>query len=284
MGISVLQPSQTFPVGDRRARKFPGNCRRGKCEGEELACKEDDDGKHYSCLCVHDKKPPMPDGTCPRITVPIEPASIPHVQPPSNTPHRNGVSINSTTTNLPESTPSHPIAQPAIASIQLNYYVVAGSICMFFTIFLVLSLILKRKYCSKHRHNLIASPVNLKNNLLMSKRYAPNPQYTACAGTGVPLLKKETLKFLYEIGEGCFGKVYKGIVDLSLPDTSLQEAVTRKFSRGFSMAIFLSHKSRHKNMIHLVAIQLFKHVFKHAIYDDHNVKLENFIIVKKIRK
>lgn len=55
-----------------------------------------------------------------------------------------------------------------------------------------------------------ASPVNLKNSLLVAERYAPNPQYSACSGAGVLVLRKETLKFLNEIGEGCFGKVYKG--------------------------------------------------------------------------
>ncbi|RZC40061.1 hypothetical protein BDFB_002490, partial [Asbolus verrucosus] len=55
----------------------------------------------------------------------------------------------------------------------------------------------------------IVSPINLKHSLLMAERYAPNPQYSACSGTGVPLLRKETLKFINEIGEGCFGKVYK---------------------------------------------------------------------------
>lgn len=44
----------------------------------------------------------------------------------------------------------------------------------------------------------------------MAERYAPNPQYTVCTGNGVPLLRKETLKFISEIGEGCFGKVFKG--------------------------------------------------------------------------
>lgn len=50
----------------------------------------------------------------------------------------------------------------------------------------------------------------LKRNVLVAERYAPNPQYSACNGTTVPILKRETLKFLNEIGEGCFGKVFKG--------------------------------------------------------------------------
>lgn len=55
-----------------------------------------------------------------------------------------------------------------------------------------------------------ASPINLKRSILLAERYAPNPQYSACSATGIPVLKKETLAFLKEVGEGCFGKVYKG--------------------------------------------------------------------------
>lgn len=66
---------------------------------------------------------------------------------------------------------------------------------------------------------------------LLAERYITNPQYAACAGvmgsgtliaTGgsiandsgdenVPLLDRTGLTFLEEIGEGCFGKVHKGI-------------------------------------------------------------------------
>lgn len=47
----------------------------------------------------------------------------------------------------------------------------------------------------------------------MPNRYTPNPQYSACATPDtvlVPQLPREKLCFLQEIGEGCFGKVYKG--------------------------------------------------------------------------
>lgn len=61
-----------------------------------------------------------------------------------------------------------------------------------------------------------ASPINLKQGPLLAERYALNPQYSACTGAGVPVLRKETLKFINEIGEGCFGKVYKGKTDVAL--------------------------------------------------------------------
>lgn len=52
---------------------------------------------------------------------------------------------------------------------------------------------------------------------LLAERYIANPQYSSAynvlinpKGTTVPLLQKNSLTFIEEIGEGCFGKVYKG--------------------------------------------------------------------------
>ncbi|KAG5892982.1 hypothetical protein JTB14_015026, partial [Gonioctena quinquepunctata] len=70
-----------------------------------------------------------------------------------------------------------------------------------------LILIFKRRH---RRQEAGASPINLKQGFLVAERYAPNPQYSACSASGVPVLRKETLSFLNEVGEGCFGKVFKG--------------------------------------------------------------------------
>lgn len=52
---------------------------------------------------------------------------------------------------------------------------------------------------------------------LLAERYIANPQYSSAynvplntKGPTVPLLQKNLLTFIEEIGEGCFGKVYKG--------------------------------------------------------------------------
>ncbi|ENN78446.1 hypothetical protein D910_05345 [Dendroctonus ponderosae] len=55
-----------------------------------------------------------------------------------------------------------------------------------------------------------ASPVNMKHSLLVPERYAPNPQYSSCCGSEVPIIPRDSVRFLDELGEGCFGKVYKG--------------------------------------------------------------------------
>lgn len=52
--------------------------------------------------------------------------------------------------------------------------------------------------------------MNLKKGLLANK-YTPNPQYFPCGPSEIHVIPRENLIFLHDIGEGCFGKVYKGI-------------------------------------------------------------------------
>lgn len=58
--------------------------------------------------------------------------------------------------------------------------------------------------------SLQASPMNLKTSLLLANKYTPNPQYFTCSSPEVPILLRDSLVFLHDIGEGCFGNVYKG--------------------------------------------------------------------------
>lgn len=58
--------------------------------------------------------------------------------------------------------------------------------------------------------NLQVSPFNLKKSVLLANKYTPNPQYFGCTPPEVPIICRDHLIFLYDIGEGCFGKVYKG--------------------------------------------------------------------------
>lgn len=59
-------------------------------------------------------------------------------------------------------------------------------------------------------------PLKLPEGLLSKDCYAPNPQYSPCSlselspAHSIPLLPRDHITFFHEIGEGCFGKVYKG--------------------------------------------------------------------------
>ncbi|KAJ3654937.1 hypothetical protein Zmor_014088 [Zophobas morio] len=170
--------------------------------GEEEACKDFQNNTH-TCICTHDSLPPTAEGTCPRRTVSMDDNAgrIPNVQPPLNKPTPS--SLSSTTIPVTAANEHLPGPDYVIVSIVV-------SACVF--LIMLSGILFRRKFRSRHLSNEGVSPINLKHSLLMAERYAPNPQYSACSGTGVPLLRKETLKFISEIGEGCFGKVYKELV------------------------------------------------------------------------
>ncbi|KAK6619347.1 hypothetical protein RUM44_003729 [Polyplax serrata] len=62
------------------------------------------------------------------------------------------------------------------------------------------------------------SPLSLSKGLLGN--YVPNPQYMADSAMPVPILPRDTLIFVQEIGEGCFGKVFKGKRNKMVEDLS----------------------------------------------------------------
>ncbi|XP_044266348.1 tyrosine-protein kinase transmembrane receptor Ror-like isoform X2 [Tribolium madens] len=226
-----------------------GPCRIGVC-GEEAACKDYRNNTH-TCICTHDSRPPTAKGICPRRTVSVDRSGIiPYVQPPSykQTPS----SLSSTT--IPITAASESLSAP-------NYIMVSvlGSVSLL--LIMLLGIIFWKKMRSRHSNNEGVSPINLKHSLLMAERYAPNPQYSACSGTGVPLLRKETLKFISEIGEGCFGKVYKGELLTEGTDQVeivaikvLKENATREAEEDFIREVEIMSAFRHDNILSLLGM------------------------------
>lgn len=60
-------------------------------------------------------------------------------------------------------------------------------------------------------------PVGLSKGVLHEDKYAANPQYVVSLpelqspdSVHLPQLPREVVKFEHVIGEGCFGKVFKG--------------------------------------------------------------------------
>ncbi|XP_018579743.1 tyrosine-protein kinase transmembrane receptor Ror isoform X2 [Anoplophora glabripennis] len=234
---------------------YPGSCTMEVCKGE-TACRPQNNNT-YTCLCTHDSLPPTARGICPRRIVNEAPGRIPNVQPPSIKLHP----ATQTTTN--STTPSED--QPAAATTEFQHlesYIVPSVFTIVLSLVIVFSLTICLKRRSK-RHNAVASPINLKHSLLVAERYAPNPQYSACSGTGVPVLRKETLKFLNEVGEGCFGKVFKG--ELLSEDTDqieivaikvLKDSATREAEEDFLREVEIMSAFRHPNILSLLGVVL----------------------------
>ncbi|CAH1369310.1 tyrosine-protein kinase transmembrane receptor Ror-like isoform X2 [Tenebrio molitor] len=226
-----------------------GPCKIGVC-GEEAACKDLRNNTH-TCVCTHDSRPPTASGACPRKIVPVDPGRIPNVQPPSNK-QQSSPTLNSTT--IPITATSESLAAP-------NYVIVSVLVSASLLLIMLLAIFLRRKLRSRQSNNEGISPINLKHSLLMAERYAPNPQYSACSGTGVPLLRKETLKFISEIGEGCFGKVYKGELLTESSDQVeivaikvLKENATREAEEDFIREVEIMSAFRHNNILSLLGM------------------------------
>ncbi|XP_063902945.1 tyrosine-protein kinase transmembrane receptor Ror-like isoform X2 [Zophobas morio] len=227
-----------------------GPCEKGMC-GEEEACKDFQNNTH-TCICTHDSLPPTAEGTCPRRTVSMDDNAgrIPNVQPPLNKPTPS--SLSSTTIPVTAANEHLPGPDYVIVSIVV-------SACVF--LIMLSGILFRRKFRSRHLSNEGVSPINLKHSLLMAERYAPNPQYSACSGTGVPLLRKETLKFISEIGEGCFGKVYKGELLTEGSDhveivaiKVLKENATREAEEDFIREVEIMSAFRHNNILSLLGM------------------------------
>ncbi|XP_060518794.1 muscle, skeletal receptor tyrosine-protein kinase-like isoform X2 [Cylas formicarius] len=217
-----------------------GPCVPGVCRGE-TACKYYVNNNTYTCLCTHDSRPPTKNGTCPRRIVNEQPGRIPNVQPPS-------IKVDESLAATQRSTFSNFMVPSLLLA--------AGSIALFVCILIYIK-------TRMHRRTEATSPINLKHSLLIAERYTPNPQYSACSGAGIPVLRKETLKFLNELGEGCFGKVYKG--ELISDDGSncdivaikvLKDSASKENEEDFFREVEIMSAFRHPNILSLLGVVL----------------------------
>ncbi|XP_016907662.1 muscle, skeletal receptor tyrosine protein kinase-like isoform X2 [Apis laboriosa] len=214
--------------------------------GKEAACRSFKDNTS-KCVCPHDLSPPTTDLKCPnRLIVPLTPRPIPNIIPP------NGNSTNSTTA-LPEAEQAERVRQkvPEIIGITIAFVAVLAILLS------IVYCVKKRSYNVKsQRNSLDGTPMNLKKGLLLANKYTPNPQYFSCASPEVSILQRESLAFLQEIGEGCFGKVYKG--ELCIGDSKeivaikvLKETAPREAEEDFMREVDIMSTFGHRNILSL---------------------------------
>ncbi|XP_072382044.1 BDNF/NT-3 growth factors receptor-like isoform X2 [Diabrotica undecimpunctata] len=249
------------PLGRRDIISASGPCTLNSCKGDAVACKPLANSTH-TCICTHDSQPPFADGTCPRKVVAsgnsasdVDESSnrIP-VQPIAS--HENHIPYTSTSKAPFTLAENKSTIFPSEYNIQTYVIPVAASLvgCL---ILVILVFCIWRKF---KKGNQEASPISLKHSFLVPERYAPNPQYSACSATGVPILKKETLSFLKEVGEGCFGKVFKG--ELLCEDDQikivaikvLKDSANKEAEEDFLREVEIMSAFRHPNILSLLGV------------------------------
>ncbi|XP_046385492.1 tyrosine-protein kinase transmembrane receptor Ror-like isoform X2 [Ischnura elegans] len=184
--------SKTWPLGEGGGGAAVVGCA-GGC-GREAACRHFPNNT-YACVCTHDSSPPTPDLRCPnrRTVPPIK--SPPPVLPPTFV-HGNVASA-----------PAHKVDKGS--SDAASWGGAAAALLALLFIFVGIWWWWTRRGRKDQRKG-PASPVNvgtLQSDGMTIQYSASLPQATDAT---VPLIPKDSLLFLQEIGEGCFGKVYRG--------------------------------------------------------------------------
>lgn len=252
-------------MGERVHNVQIGKCEKGIC-GEEAACQQHPN-ETFVCLCPHDMQPPTTDGRCPtRKTVPLDPRKIENILPPQNNDTKlkdRNQRTNLFITTMPPTRAATSNHNPvAIQNVTILYTVVAGTLLIVSSI--VCLILLRCWYHKKRNTNLMSpSPIQLKRNLLLPDRYAPNPQYAVCTSNSVQILRKEQIGFIAEIGEGCFGKVFKGELrydhsefDVIVAVKVLKESASREAEEDFLREVDIMSAFRHENILTLVGVVL----------------------------
>ncbi|XP_012259968.2 muscle, skeletal receptor tyrosine-protein kinase-like [Athalia rosae] len=221
--------------------------------GTEAACRNFENETSI-CVCPHDASMPTAALTCPnRLTVPMTPRPIYNIIPPS------GNATNSTT-KPPATEQVEPYHLKNISGI------IGGSCTLLVTLIIAFVLlwycIKRRAYASKcSRSSLNPSPMNLKKGLLQTNKYTPNPQYFVCGSPEVPILRRDCVVFLQDIGEGCFGKVYKGElrhgeVTETVAVKVLKDSASREAEENFMREVEIMSAFRHPNILFLIGVVL----------------------------
>ncbi|XP_014478823.1 PREDICTED: tyrosine-protein kinase transmembrane receptor Ror-like [Dinoponera quadriceps] len=220
--------------------------------GEDAACRIK--GNTSECICPHDLSLPTVDLKCPiRSIVPATPRPIHNIIPPSS------YNPNSTT-ELPEAEEVEgSILRPKVPEI------IGIAVAFAVVIMIILGIVYcvrRRTYSVKsQRNSLDGTPINLKKGLLLPNKYTPNPQYFNCTSPEVSIIQRDTLAFLDDIGEGCFGKVYKG--EWHNGDTKeivavkvLKDTATRETEEDFMREVDIMSTFSHTNILSLKGVVL----------------------------
>ncbi|XP_063838898.1 tyrosine-protein kinase transmembrane receptor Ror-like isoform X1 [Ostrinia nubilalis] len=261
---------------------FKGPCLPQSCLGgvEEVACVPLNNNTTHYCLCTSNGLPPTSDFKCPRSTVPVTPVPIHNIIPPttSNTsaesrsasPASDEISKSLVSRDVfPDSTSSDlPAAGVNGAGVLLGTAVIGAVVFILLVISVVIFYVRRRM----RRVDGKAQP-RRPGEPLLAERYITNPQYGVYgAGAGaalaagaeetgeqVPHIDRNALTFLEEVGEGCFGKVHKGLLRATSGEhivaiKVLKESVGRSAEEDFVREVSIMSAFRHPNILTLIGV------------------------------
>ncbi|CAH2265203.1 jg19764 [Pararge aegeria aegeria] len=259
-----------------------GSCEKSSC-GQEAACVPYNATLYY-CVCTSNGEPAKEGAICPRSTVPLLPKAIHNVIPPrqanataepreaSLSPPTAQVSRTSsevfteatarTETIAPGSSPYTIASAPVLIGILAGF----GMLLVLVTLILIY---LRKRICNVDRKVKpygVCGAGNLATPMVVPGTPAP-PQANKGHEHEVTLLERSTLTFLEEVGEGCFGKVYKGVLrGISAEEIVaikvLKEIAGRSAEQDFMREVNIMSAFRHPNILSLIGV-----VYK----DDTNV-------------
>ncbi|CAB3376211.1 Hypothetical predicted protein [Cloeon dipterum] len=184
--------------------------------GKEAMCNKFNT-THVRCTCRNNVNPTF------NLTCPNEIDMNSKYHPPSRPlPQFMGKMINATSNR---GVPSNAVAADPVLSVE-TIAAVGASVMIASVLLIVLALYLCK---TKKKHS--NAPLSLDKNVLVSARYAANPQYSSslpmqevpCVPQGVRVLERAKLQLAKELGEGCFGKVFEG--ELNEDDATSRVAI-----------------------------------------------------------
>ncbi|CAH0689522.1 unnamed protein product [Chilo suppressalis] len=258
---------------------YKGSCGPQSCLFgiEEVACMPFNNTDYY-CLCTSNGLPPTRDYKCPRSTVPVTPMPIHNIIPPttSNTSAESRAPSDEMSKSLiiraapgkSTSSDSASAGSGVNGAGVLLATVTIGGVALVTLIIVVVLFYLRRRLRSVDGKTQPRRP----GEPLLAERYISNPQYGVYSagqsvavvaddetGEQVPLLDRNALTFLEEVGEGCFGKVHKGLLRANSGESVvaikvLKESAGRSAEEDFVREVSIMSAFRHPNILTLVGV------------------------------
>ncbi|BES88348.1 TyrKc [Nesidiocoris tenuis] len=239
-----------------RIRK--GTCKPETCAPEAACTPYGNDT--YTCVCPHDLSPPTKDLKCRR-----------NVVPPSLSPI-DIIPLNSANSSVLPSVPppyfvsgilhARPELVPILSGVLgLILLITCGMIWAYCS----RSTAKRGRRNNRRRKGHFTMPVGLSKGVLHEDKYAANPQYVVSLpelqspdSVHLPQLPREVVKFEHVIGEGCFGKVFKGKLRVEGKEEKtvaikvLKETATPEAEDDFMREVEIMASFQHPNILSLL--------------------------------